>query len=66
MLWAPTVTEELHNDVRFAFRFKVGKRQQPLTDIERDMVADAYSDLQLTRGAGAGPGWFCGVGAAAA
>jgi hypothetical protein len=31
----------LRNDVRFALRFKVGKRQQPLTDVERDMVAAA-------------------------
>ena len=41
MLWAPTVAEELRNDVRFALRFKVGRKQQPLTDVERDMVAAA-------------------------
>jgi hypothetical protein len=39
MLWAATVTEELRNDVRFALRFKVGRKQQPLTDTERDIVA---------------------------
>jgi putative ABC transport system substrate-binding protein len=32
MLWPPNVTEELRNDVRFALRFKVGRKQQPLTD----------------------------------
>ena len=41
MLWAPTVTDELRNDVRFALRFKVGSKQQPLTDMERDTVAAA-------------------------
>ena len=41
MLWPPTVTEELRNDVSFALRFKVGRKQQPLTDTERDMVAAA-------------------------
>jgi hypothetical protein len=41
LAWAPTVTEELRNDVRFALRFKVGRKQQPLTDVERDMVAAA-------------------------
>jgi hypothetical protein len=41
MLWPPAVTEELRNDVRFALLFKVGRKQQPLTDIERDMVAAA-------------------------
>jgi hypothetical protein len=41
MLWPPNVTEELRNDVRFALRFKVGRKQQPLTDTERDMVAAA-------------------------
>jgi hypothetical protein len=55
MLWAPTVTEELRNDVRFALRFKVGRKQQPLTDQERDMVAAAIvehslSDLQRNAG----------------
>jgi hypothetical protein len=30
MLWPPKVTEELRNDVRFALRFKVGRKQQPL------------------------------------
>jgi hypothetical protein len=40
MPWAPTVTEELRNDVRFALRFKVGRKQQ-LTDTERDLVATA-------------------------
>jgi hypothetical protein len=28
-------------DVRFALKFKVGKSRRPLTDTERDMVADA-------------------------
>ena len=41
MLWPSTVTEELRNDVRFALRFKVGRKQQPLTDTQRDMVAAA-------------------------
>src|SRR5258708_5815196 len=41
MLWALTDTEELRNDVRFALRFKVGRKQQPLTDVERNMVAAA-------------------------
>ena len=41
MLWAPTVTDELRNHVRFALRFKVGRKQQPLTDMERDTVAAA-------------------------
>jgi hypothetical protein len=31
----------LRNDLRFALRFKVGRKQQPLTDTERDMVAAA-------------------------
>jgi hypothetical protein len=39
--WAPTVAEELRRDVRFALAFKVGKKQRPLTDTERDMVAAA-------------------------
>jgi hypothetical protein len=30
--------------VRFAFTFKVGKSRRPLTDTERDMVADAIVD----------------------
>jgi hypothetical protein len=41
MLWPPIITEELRNDVRFALRFKVGRKRQPLTDTERDMVAAA-------------------------
>jgi hypothetical protein len=41
MLWGPTITDELRNEVRFALRFKVGRNQQPLTDTERDMVAAA-------------------------
>jgi hypothetical protein len=39
--WEPTVAEELRRDVRFALTFKVGNKQRPLTDTERDMVADA-------------------------
>jgi hypothetical protein len=39
--WPGAEVEELSNDVRFALRFKVGRKQQPLTDIERDMVAAA-------------------------
>ena len=39
--WPPTVAEELRNDVRFALTFKVGRKQQPLTDTERDIVAAA-------------------------
>jgi hypothetical protein len=42
--WAPTVTEELRNDVPFALRFKVGRKQQPLTDTERDMVRGCRTD----------------------
>jgi hypothetical protein len=41
MPWAPTVTEELRNDVRFALGWKVGKMLRPVTDTERDMVAAA-------------------------
>ena len=41
MPWPPNVTEELRNDVRFALRFKVGRKQQPLNEKERDMVAAA-------------------------
>ncbi len=39
--WGPTVAEELRRDVRFALGWKVGKKLRPLTDTERDMVADA-------------------------
>jgi hypothetical protein len=39
--WGPTVAEELRRDVRFALGFKVGKKLRPLTDVERDIVADA-------------------------
>jgi hypothetical protein len=39
--WGPTVAEELRRDVRFALGFKVGKKLRPLTDTERDIVADA-------------------------
>jgi hypothetical protein len=31
----------LRNNVRFALRFKIGRKQQSLTDAERDMVAAA-------------------------
>jgi hypothetical protein len=31
----------LRRDVRFALGWKVGKKLRPLTDTERDMVADA-------------------------
>ena len=41
MLREPTRTEELRNDVRFALRFEVGRKQQPPTDTERDIVAAA-------------------------
>jgi hypothetical protein len=37
MPW-PTVTEELRNDVRFALRFKVGRKQQPLTDSRAPVI----------------------------
>ena len=40
-VWGPAVAEELRRDVRFALTFKVGKSRRPLTDTERDMVADA-------------------------
>jgi hypothetical protein len=39
--WGPTVAEELRRDVRFALGWKVGKKLRPLTNTERDMVADA-------------------------
>jgi hypothetical protein len=42
--WGPTVAEELRRDVRFALTFKVGKSRRPLTNTERDMVADAIVD----------------------
>src|SRR5258706_16011326 len=45
--WGPAVAEELRTDVRFALPFKVGKNRRPLTDTERDMVADAYQAVQL-------------------
>jgi hypothetical protein len=66
MLWPPTVTEELRNDVRFALRFKVGRKQQPLTDTERDMVAAAIVEhirlcnWRVERGPGVGR--VCRVG----
>jgi hypothetical protein len=37
MPW-PTVTEELRYDVRFALRFKVGRKQQPLTDTRAPVI----------------------------
>jgi hypothetical protein len=43
--WGPTVAEELRRDVRFALTFKVGKNRRPLTDSERDMVADAIVEI---------------------
>jgi|GraSoiStandDraft_39_1057311.scaffolds.fasta_scaffold33142_2 hypothetical protein len=43
-VWGPAVAEELRRDVRFALTFKVGKSRRPLTDTERDMVADAIVD----------------------
>jgi len=43
-VWGPAVAEELRRDVRFALTFKVGKSLRPLTDTERDMVADAIVD----------------------
>jgi hypothetical protein len=50
MPWAPTVAEELRNDVRVALRFKVGRKQQPLTDTERDMVAAAIVEQNEASG----------------
>ena len=41
MLRAPTVTDELRNNVRFAPGWKVGKKLRSLTDAERDMVVAA-------------------------
>jgi hypothetical protein len=57
----------LRNDVLFALRFKVGRKQQPLTDTERDIVAAAIVEhiMQLARGARSAVGRVCGVGAAA-
>jgi hypothetical protein len=43
--------EELRNDVRFALRFKVGRKQQSLTDTERDMVAAGAARCEKRRGA---------------
>jgi hypothetical protein len=42
--WGPTVAQELRRDVRFALTFKVGKSRRPLTDAERNIVADAIVD----------------------
>jgi hypothetical protein len=48
MLWAPTVTEELRNDVRFALRFKVGRKQQPLSPARAaQLIAFATQSLWL-------------------
>jgi hypothetical protein len=41
VLRAPTVTDELRNNVRFAPGWKVGKKLRSLTDAERDMVVAA-------------------------
>jgi hypothetical protein len=53
MPWAPTITEELRNDLRFALGCKVGKKLRPLTDTERDMIAAAirraHPAVQLAR-----------------
>jgi hypothetical protein len=45
--WGPTVAEELRRDVRFALTFKLGKNRRPLTDAERDLVAEAIVDHML-------------------
>ena len=42
--WGPSVAEELRRDVRFALTFEIGKSRQPLTDVERDLVARAIVD----------------------
>jgi hypothetical protein len=66
MLWPPTSLRKLRNDVRFALRFKVGRKQQPLTDTERDMVAAAIVEhirlcnWRVERGPGVGR--VCRVG----
>jgi hypothetical protein len=50
MPWAPTVAEELRNDVRFALGWKIGKKLRPITDVERDMVdRRAHPAVQLAR-----------------
>jgi hypothetical protein len=41
MPWAPNVSKELRNDVCFALRFKVGRKQQPL-------VARAFRDQKIS------------------
>jgi hypothetical protein len=68
MLWSPTITEELRNDVHFALRFKVGRKPQPVTDRERDMVAAAIVEhIRLCNWkVERGPAWggFAELGAA--
>ena len=39
--WGSIVADELRRDVRFALRFKIGRKQRLLTDSERDLVAAA-------------------------
>jgi hypothetical protein len=64
MAWAPTVTEELRNDVRFALRFKVGRKQQlvrPRARLGRGGDRRAHPAVQLARRARAVV-WVCGIG----
>lgn len=64
--WGPVVAEELRRDVRFALGWKVGKKPRPLTDTERDMVADAiveHKAMQLESRTRAAVGGICVFGA---
>ena len=46
--WPSDIAKAVHSDVRYALTFKVGRSRRPLTDTERDMVADAIVEhLQL-------------------
>ena len=45
--WPSDIAKAVHSDVRYALP-KFGRSRQPLTDTERDMVADAIVEhLQL-------------------
>jgi hypothetical protein len=46
--WPPDIVKAVHSDVRYALTFKVGRSRRPITDGERDLVADAIVEhLQL-------------------
>jgi hypothetical protein len=67
MLWPPNVTEELRNDVRFALRFKIGRKQQPLTGHRarhgRRSDRRTHPAVQIGKSNAAALGRVCGVGA---